>query len=201
MAPKKSKKKRTKMNVNAPVASGTLRGEQVSSAIDATKNTALLEDVLKANGEEHLYDTIKQLSVHVEDNPPVIFGWQNVEVFVEAIRDAQEQANAPGVAPLPPDPLGLPAALTLQNFKEAVLDYARIQEAPPRLDTTCLPCSLMQSHHVVCMLRSLDFNPWIQRIIAVGGPNALPIAYVYLPRPRSITLDRAMPPLQNSLWG
>ncbi|CAK4623375.1 unnamed protein product [Aphanomyces euteiches] len=70
-------------------------------------DTALLEDVLRANGEEHLYDKIMQLSVHAKDKPPVIFVWKNVEGFVEAIQEARAKASAPGGMALPPNPLAL----------------------------------------------------------------------------------------------
>lgn len=166
-------------------------------AIGAT----LLEDVLKRNGEEHLFKKIMDLAVYVEDDPPVIFGWQNVEAFVQAIQAAQAQASAPGGLPLPPDPLGLPATVNVQNFKEAVLEYGRVPGAPPRLGTTCLPCSQEQYGGVVHLLGRLDFDPWIQRIITVGVPNSLPIARVYVPRPRSNTLGIAMLQFPNGLWG
>ncbi|OWY99986.1 hypothetical protein PHMEG_00028920 [Phytophthora megakarya] len=82
-----------------------------------------------------------------------------------------------------------------------LLKYARIPEAPARLDTTCLPCSLAQFGHVIHRLGRLDVDPWIQRIIAVGVPNTLPIARIYVPRPRSNTLDRVTRQYPNSLWG
>ncbi|EGZ26188.1 hypothetical protein PHYSODRAFT_327102 [Phytophthora sojae] len=122
-------------------------------------DSALLEDVLKANGEEHLYDKIMELAAHVEEEPPVIFGWQNVEVFVRAIHVAQAQAVAPGGEPLPANPLDLPGAVNVQNFKEAVLEYARAPGADDRLDTTCLPCSQEQLGQVTYMLRILEFEP------------------------------------------
>jgi hypothetical protein len=174
-------------------------GEEANSAID----TALLEDVLKANGEEHLHDAIMELSVDVEDEPPVIFGWKNVEAFVQAILAAQAQAAAPGGLPLPADPFGLPAAVNVQNFKEAVLEYARTRTpgAPPRLNITCLRCSLAQFGQVAAVLARLAFDPWIQQIVAVGGPTSLPIACVFVPRPSSNVLERVTPHRPNSLWG
>ena len=174
--------------------------EEVSSAIDA--DASLLEDVLKGNGEEHLYDEIMELAKYAEDDPPVIFGWQNVKVFVEAIQVAQAQAASPGGLPLPACPLALPAAgVNVQNFKEAVLEYARIPGAPAPLDTTCLPCTL-ESYGKVCgRLARLDLDPWIQRIVAVGVPNSPPIVHVYVPHPNSNTLDRVMSQFPNSLWG
>jgi hypothetical protein len=187
----------TKTTKVAHVVSGSVRGEELVNAID----TAMLEDVLKRNGEEHLFDKIMELSVHVEDDPPVIFGWQNVEEFVRAIQTARAQAVAPDGVPLPADPLGLPAALTVQNFKEALLDHVTIPGAAARLDTTCLPCSLAQCGQVAFVLRELDLDPWIRRIVNVAMPNMLPIAFVYVPRPRSHTLDRVTPPRPGSLWG
>ena len=121
-----------------------------------------------------------------------------MEVFVQA---AQTQAAAPGGLPLPDDPLGLPAAVTVKNFKEAVLECARAQGAPAPFGTVCLPCSLAQFGRVMHILGKLEVEPWIQRIIAVGEPNSLPIACVYVPRPRSNTLDRATEQFPNSVWG
>ncbi|KAI2492675.1 hypothetical protein MHU86_21884 [Fragilaria crotonensis] len=120
-------------------------------------DNALLEDVLKGNGEEHLFKKMVELAVDAEDYPPMIFAWQNVEVFVQAIQAAQEQAASPGGVPLPPDPLCLSAGVNVQNFKEAVLEYARAPENPARLGTTCLPCSSSASLGYVgglCLLTS-----------------------------------------------
>ncbi len=90
----------------APTTNSTsVCDEEVSSAIDA--DATQLDDVLKGNGEEHLFDKIMELSIHAEDDPPMIFGWKNVEVFVQAIQLAQAQAAAPGGLPLPPCPLCL----------------------------------------------------------------------------------------------
>jgi hypothetical protein len=212
MAPRKQKtskttckKRSTKRNVSAPVTSVSLRCEEVSSTIDDTLledavDDTLLEDVLKKNGEQNLQKKILKLARR-EDDPPVIFGWQNVEAFVRAIQTARAQAAAPGGVPLPADPLGLPAAFTVQDFKEALLDHATVPGAAGRLDTTCLPCSSGQSLQVAFTISGLDFDPWIRRIVAVGMPNILPIAFVYVPRPRTHTLERATVPTPGSLWG
>jgi hypothetical protein len=182
-----------------PTTSSTsVHGEELSSAIDA--DATLLEDVLKGNGEEDLFEKMMELAVDAEDYPPLIFAWQNVEVFVQAIQAAQEQAAAPGGVPLPPDPFGLPAGVNVQNFKEAVLEYARVPGAPARLGTTCLPCSLAQSLDVTPKLARIGFEPWMQRIIAVGVPNSLPIAHIYVPHPGTNALERVLAHYPNSLW-
>ena len=172
-------------------------GEEVSSEIDAI----LLMDVLKRNGEERLYDEIMALSDGAEDDPPLIFDWENVEGFVQAIQAAQAQAAAPGGLPLPESPFAFPVAVTVKNFKAAVLECARAQGAPAPIGAVCLPCSLAQSLRVLHVLGKLEVEPWIQRIIAVGVPNSLPIACVYVPRPRTNTLDRAAEQFPNSVWG
>ena len=182
-----------------PVLSASVRCEEVPSAIDTT----LLEEVLNGTREEqeHLSDERKELTVPVEGNPPVIFGWDNVGLFVEAIQEAQAQAASPGGLPLPPCPLALPAAgVNVHNFMKAVLEYARIPGAPPPVENICLPCSRAQIGEVTALLRKLDLEPWIQRIIAVAVPDSLPIAHIYVLRPRSDTLNRVMPQRPNSLW-
>ena len=89
----------------------------------------------------------------------------------------------------------------VKNFKESVLECARAQGAPAPIGAVCLPCSLAQSLRVLHVLGKLEVEPWIQRIIAVGVPNSLPIACVYVPRPRTNTLDRATEQFPNSVWG
>ncbi|KAL3666988.1 hypothetical protein V7S43_007933 [Phytophthora oleae] len=168
--------------------------------MDATNNTALLKDVLEANGEEHLYNKIVELSVHVEAEPPVIFGWQHVEEFIRAIETARTLAAGPGGEPLPAAPLGLPEVVTVQNFKEAVLDYATVPEALGRLNTTCLPCTMAQYGNVAARLAVLDLNLWIRRVLDVAM-QSMPIAFVYITRAQSRTLDRVMMRRPDSLWG
>ena len=160
---------------------------------------ARLDDILKANGEQHLFDEIQRLSCRVEDAPPVIFGWQDahVEAFLRAMETAAQ-------APLPQNPLGLPASVTMRQFNEAVLEYAWSQGAPGRLGTSCLPCSLTEFGQVIFMLASLDLDPWTRRVLALGEPKARPIACVFVPRrPRGnvVTLDRATPHFPGRLWG
>ncbi|CAK4623381.1 hypothetical protein LEN26_011162 [Aphanomyces euteiches] len=159
-----------------------------------------LEDILTANGEEHLHNKIMQLFIHAEEEPPVIFGWINVHVFVQAIQQAQAQAAAQGV-PLPPSPFPLPVPMTVDNFKQALLEYTRDENAAPALGTTCLPCTIGQFGDVSDSLAIMDLHQWTQRIIAVGGPDSLPIAHLYVPRERSNTLGRFLQHFPNSLWG
>ncbi|KAI2507313.1 hypothetical protein MHU86_7149 [Fragilaria crotonensis] len=72
-----------------PVPSTSVRGGEVSTTI----NDILIEDVLKGNEEEGLLDEIMNLVDGAEDDPPVMFAWQNVCVFVQ-IHEAQAEAAA-----------------------------------------------------------------------------------------------------------
>lgn len=71
-----------------------------------------LKNVLQANGEYDLYDEIKQLSQNAEENPPLIFGWENVEQFVEAIHVAQAEPHGE----VPDPPFGLPVDVSVKEF-------------------------------------------------------------------------------------
>ncbi|EGZ22459.1 hypothetical protein PHYSODRAFT_330254 [Phytophthora sojae] len=155
---------------------------------------AQLEEILQANGEGHLYEQTLQLG-----HPPVVFGWQQVDKFVLAVETARAEAESGN--PLPPDPLRLPTVVTVQKFKEAVLNYLKPQEASGLLGTSCILCSLPESVTVGYKLFALDEDPWIRRL-AVEEPKMLPIARVYMPRGlRSSALDQVTPHQLSSLWG
>ncbi|KAE8886403.1 hypothetical protein PF005_g9885 [Phytophthora fragariae] len=85
----------------------------------AQQGDVLLKDVLRGNGEKHLYDKILKLAVHADDDPPLIFGWKFVHEFVQAIHDANNQAAGGGAA-VPPCPFPLPDPLTRESLLASV---------------------------------------------------------------------------------
>ncbi|POM81927.1 Superfamily II DNA/RNA helicase, SNF2 family [Phytophthora palmivora] len=162
---------------------------------------AQLEDILRANEEDHLYGQIMSLG-----HPPMVFAWKQVEGFIRAIETARARVENSGAEPLPDDPLGLPTVVTVKKFKEAVLEYLKPEPTNSTLGTSCILCSLPESGTVGFKLRFLDNEPWIQRVIAIGEPNMLPIAMVYMPRGlRAGALDhvtpQVTPQLRPTLWG
>ncbi|KAE9007836.1 hypothetical protein PR003_g16374 [Phytophthora rubi] len=166
----------------------------------AQQGDVLLKDVLRGNGEKHLYDKILKLAVHADDDPPLIFGWKFVHEFVQAIHDANNQAAGGGAA-VPPCPFPLPDPLTRESFKEALLNYARIGRADP-LGTTCLPCSAPEFSRAATRLGYLSLHPWTLHIVGVGGAgNVLPVANVYVPKARTDTLKPAVDPIPNDVVG
>ncbi|GMF54252.1 unnamed protein product [Phytophthora fragariaefolia] len=145
----------------------------------ARQGEASLKNVLRCNGEEHLYDKIMKLAVYADDDPPWIFGWKFVHEFVQAVDDANNQAANGGAAvPAPPARLNIPNPLTREAFKEALLLYARVGRADP-LGTACLPCEPSEFGQAVSLLDRLSDHAWTQHIIAVGGAAHSSVAREY----------------------
>jgi hypothetical protein len=153
----------------------------------------LLQDVLEKNDAKHLYSQVLALANGADDDPPIIFGWKNVEAFVNAINTAQ------GDVPAPPPSLILHPVMNVEDFKVALLNFAKVEGALPPVETTVLPCTLAQSHQCISNLALFQFHPWTQYIIAHGGADILPIAILFVPRPRSNTVDYAVSP-HNTLF-
>jgi hypothetical protein len=66
--------------------------------------------------------------------------------------------------------------------------------------TAFLPCNLIESYGTVGRLRVLDHDPWFRRIFALGPRNIVPIAVIYVPRPRIHIGDAVVPRGPNRLW-
>jgi hypothetical protein len=90
--------------------------------------------------------------------------------------------------------------LTAENFRNALVNYAREQGASAPVRTAILPCTLIESYGTVGRLRDLDHDPWFRQIVALGPRNIVPIAVIYVPRPRSHTADAVIPRGPNRLW-
>jgi hypothetical protein len=159
------------------------------------KPPLLLEEVLKKNGEEHLYIPIMDLATNADDDPPLIFGWENVEKFVQAM-NALDPPSPP-----PPPTLVITPNMEVSDFKVALLNYAKIAGAAAPFGSTALPCTLVQCCRSIETLKTLEFHPWTQHIIAVNlVETILPIAKVCVPIPRSNMLDYAMVAFPNAMW-
>ncbi|POM66238.1 High affinity nerve growth factor receptor precursor [Phytophthora palmivora] len=148
-----------------------------------------LKDVLRYNDEAHLYDKILKLAVHVDDNPPIIFDWKFVHEFVEAIRDAYNQATSGGAAvPDPPQGLNIPdpSILTQRSSRKRFL-------LTPRWE---LPINMPSLYYC-----RLCVHPWTQHIIRVGdADNVLPNANVFIPKAGTDVLEIAIEPRAIDLW-
>ncbi|POM64387.1 Hypothetical protein PHPALM_20079, partial [Phytophthora palmivora] len=115
--------------MTSPKTSSAEKNDEVNgNGVEKPEIEFCLKDVLRCNGETHLYDDILKLAVHADDDPPIIFGWKFVHEFVEAIRAAYNQAANGGAAvPDPPQGLNIPNPFTLaqEEFKRALFTYAR----------------------------------------------------------------------------
>ena len=157
----------------------------------------LLNDVLEKNKEPNLYSKLLELAETAEENPPVIFGWEKIELFVAAINTAKESITSS-----PPCPTGLvlPENLNVLDFKLAILRYTKIPNSEETLGTTALPCTLAQMGYSLGRLSVLNVDPWTAYIIEHGGVNIIPVATVYIPKEGTNTLEYAMEAFPNSLW-
>jgi hypothetical protein len=151
-------------------------------------------DVLKKNGEESLFDQITDLVKVAKKDPPLFFGWEKIEAFLNAVNTAQ------GVVPAPPPTLILPPNMDVHALKVALLNYVRMPGAAAPRGTSVLPCTQAQCCQCTAMLKELELHPWTQNIIAQGGANILPIATIFIPKPRSDTVEYAMSAGPNTLW-
>eukprot|EP01031_Cornospumella_fuschlensis_P040960 gene40960-49966_t len=129
-----------------------------------------------------------------EEDPPLIIAWKNVHLFVETIPNLVEPVQPP--FELPPMP-------TVVQFKEAMLAYVRTASgAAPAVELAVLPCTIGQFSLAIGVLCRLETHPWCQAI-AAANPEALPLAAVLVPVPRSNTVTVAIqsPPGAIALWG
>ncbi len=128
------------------------------------------------------YDRQICLAKNAEDDPPVIFGWENVVRFVEAMCTARAQDVRPRA------PFNIPARLAVANFKTAVVNYARKQGAATPVRTAFLVFTLHLNRKLcsVCSLRDLNHDHWFHQIFALGPRNIAPIAVICAPRPKQM---------------
>jgi hypothetical protein len=145
-----------------------------------------INQILDSNGDSMHITKVKDLAKS-EDDPPLIFGWENVDAFVHSLNlEAPANLVPPFQLPAPPINPG--------DFKLALLNSLRDQNDRRTIPvgTSVIPCSQSQFGRTVGKAASLRFNPWFQAIAARRGTT--PIAKIYVPRPRSNTVDEAIDP-------
>ncbi|EGZ22343.1 hypothetical protein PHYSODRAFT_256297 [Phytophthora sojae] len=158
-----------------------------------------LKDVLRSNNELHLCEDILKLAKRGGDKT-IIFGWEKVHEFVEAISVANVQATDGGTA-VPPPPFPMPDPLTTDSFKRVLLAYAQHGSACP-LGTTCLPGEIDESCKAVVSLDRSNLDPWVVHVVGVGGADkVLLLANLFVPETSTKTLVNVVPPHPRyKLW-
>lgn len=158
------------------------------------EQVVLLKDVLHRNGDEHLFCPIQRLSETSPSQPTVVFCWHKVDAFVRAIQTA-----APTATERPP--FRLPALLTAQGLKAAILSHVKPDGTTP-LGTTAVLCLKKEDDHCVAKLAVLAQDPWIQSVLKdQEEAQLLPLATIYAPKAHSDRLERIQDPLLGRLWG
>ncbi|MCO5563620.1 hypothetical protein L7F22_017267 [Adiantum nelumboides] len=113
-----------------------------------------LKELLKKNDELHCLTAIQHLCKYAKENPPFIFGWENIHLFVAQICNI-----APSVQP----PFSLPNPLSVRSFKAALLDHIKgPNNTSHPVGTTAIPCTQAQS--IICGVRAerLAHDPWFR---------------------------------------
>jgi hypothetical protein len=127
-----------------------------------------------------------------ENDPPLIFAWRNVQTFVDAIPHVH-------LAP----PFALPQNPSVEEFKTALLNFARFPGSQFPQSMAILPCTITEITNVCGKLAKLEDNPWFVAVAAYN-PLAVPIASLVTPHPRKsfVGLAYSSPPDAGCLlWG
>jgi len=150
--------------------------EQWNKSEYVKKDIETLEDVLQRNGDSALLDEILKMAQN-EETPPLIFGWVNIEPFVQQVT-AAPPVSADGAAI--PCPFVLPAPLTVDAFKRALLNHVRLPDTAtiPR-GTSVLPGNQRQYIAAISNASILNADPWFLAV-AGSGVGIVPIADVFI---------------------
>lgn len=137
-------------------------------------------------------------STATEDDPPLIFAWKNVHVFVQSIPQ-QVVVGANVAAP----PFVLPVPLTVDGFKDALLAHVQTPGGSAPRERAVLPCTIGQVCLTCTNLSRLENDPWFIAV-AAHNPLGLPLAAVVVPQPRTNSVTTAITSPPNApcrLWG
>ncbi len=127
-----------------------------------------VETVLRKNGDILLTDVV-MASAHSENEASVLFDWTNVESFVQHVISD----------PPPPSiicPFTLPAPLTVETFKAALLNYLLVPGAMTQpIGTSVIPGTQVQCCGALTSAVVLNFDPWFMAV-AGSAADLVPIA-------------------------
>jgi hypothetical protein len=144
--------------------------------------------VLNRNGDS-INNIMKVMELaKSKDDPPIIFGWENVGAFVDSLNQ-EAPANLTSPLQLPTLPV------TSSQFKSALLDCIRDTscKSTTPVGTSVIPCTQCQLGRFAGRASSLRFDPWFQAIAA--RPGTTPIAKIYVhTRPCSNTVEELLDP-------
>lgn len=148
-------------------------------------NEANIALILHRNGDRIHIAEVEKLAKS-EDDPPLIFGWENVDAFVNSLNQEPPVDAPPFVLPALP--------ISTEQFKLTLLNEVRDRndQSTTPVGTSVIPCTQSQYGRAVGVASALRFEPWFQTIAA--RPGTTPIARIYVPRPRSNTVDEAIDP-------
>ena len=132
-------------------------------------------------------------SCSTEDDPAVTLLWNDIVPFINAIPLA---VSAPPF-PLPPVPI------TSNDFKDSLMNYVRVQGAGAPVLRAVFPCTQGECCELMNRLGWFFSDPWFAEVALAAPANALPLASVVIPLPRTNTVQVVVhaPPGRPQVWG
>lgn len=159
-----------------------------------------IDVVLRRNGAlQEIIDHVMQLALAAEDDPPVVLDWNIFKLLVVLSSPAAQVA----VPPLPPGFVLPPAPITEDALKSSILNCIRGLPPQPALipgNNFGFEATNAQVGNIAAAASLQCIHPWWAhqdaQSILMGNGTICPIARIWIPRPRSKTVDRtAMIPL------
>jgi hypothetical protein len=148
-----------------------------------------IDTIVLSNGDSaDVGDRIRDKGTNPDD-PPIIFGWATMQNLLDLMNDPVAQANAP------PQPFTAPLVgmVTEDALRLALINLFRVPGSAQPIGCTCLPCTGAEYGTTSGRIMLLCYHPWIhfqEAAAANAGLVIFPLAELYIPRPRSIMLDR-----------
>jgi hypothetical protein len=168
---------------------------QSSSSTHKTSSDEKAVYVSTLVGDKKIVKQIIKLAKNGEEDPPIIFAW-NDDGVQEFVNKAVGYGATGGLI-MPPNQsnggahlVGQAAGAALRAFKTELLEFVRAQVIPaPAVvgDTACLACTNLQFGQVTMHLGLMVHHPWLNAVLGHGAPLTYPLASLWLPRPNVTT--------------
>eukprot|EP01031_Cornospumella_fuschlensis_P030841 gene30841-37266_t len=173
-----------------------------TTSLEVSLEEITLDELVAANGE-HLDIGDQILSIADDPNdPPILFGWSPMRSLVDLLNNGDVQVNAPAQ----PFQIPLIGVVDEIGLRMAIINHVRVPGSAQPIGCTCLPCTGAEGLTTSGRLIALCYHPWMHfqaAAAAQAGVAVFPLAELYIPRPRSVTVDRfnaPAPPGGLPLW-
>ena len=148
-----------------------------------------IDGIVSANGDQSIVGDQIRTVADCPDDPPIIFGWSSMRNLVDLLNDVVAQVNAPAQPFLVP----MVGVVDENGLRMALLNVVREPTSALPIGFTCLPCNAAEGLSTSGNIVSMCYHPWFRFQAAAAANTGIaifPLAELYVPRPRSVVLDR-----------